>query len=106
MSNGDNQRAHERHELSGEKILILGGMKILVEDISWGGMRAHTRVQVSGDVEVQVSESGAGVTARILDCREAAGGPINPDYPYHVRCQFQAPPSDPAIEALVNSILG
>ena len=60
MSNGSEQREHERHGINEERFLILGGMQILVEDISWGGLRAQARVQVTGNVEVKASEGGEG----------------------------------------------
>lgn len=104
-SSGSNVRAHERHSINEQKFITLGAQKILVQDISWGGICFFAEAPCRSKQTLHTGDGGTQVEIDVLGCDESPAMAVDPAYPFRVRAQFLAKPDDPGIERLMDFVL-
>ena len=102
---GDNQRAHERHDINEGKFVTLAGSPVLVQDISWGGLKFFAIAPCEATATVAADGGAIRVEFNVVGCTDSSATAVDPAYPFLVRGQFLAKPDDPSIEALMDFVL-
>jgi len=105
-TSGLGNRQHERQKINEEKFLSLNGERVMVNDISYGGVSLFSPRPASDMATLKPDNGAEAMEVRILECIQPPGDLALPDFPYKLRCQFTVPPADDNIEKLVNYVVG
>ena len=102
---GKERRRHQRHEINLKRSVQTAGGDIPVMDISWGGISFYAPRTYRKDTKIEFQTGSISVIGKVVGCDPLEAPQASPELPYRVRCQFEAPPSDPGIVALMDFVL-
>ena len=105
MNSEQERRAHARYEINQDKFVMFGGGRVLIQDISWGGVSFYAAQDGASESHVQAGDDGAQVAIKVLECIHPPVGFIDPEFPYQLRCQFETGPDDPGLAELMDFVL-